>query len=469
MQRKLLATAVALTTIGLAQADSSFLSADPVEVVIDKDTAFDNPAFLMSTKNQVAISDFGSAGYVFNAFGQKMAVHTGRNGSNALDAFWAGNLGFGQLGVRIGYERDSNNGLAETSYDTFDGAQADYTYFSDESDTTTIDVGGNDTASLRIDDNVDNASDSELQIETGFNLTDLPLSGTLMLALPSDSSEETFNFVDTLNTDGQTTATYREQNTVEQSTTSERDGGLVAELTGRYKLNNQLYVTGELAINNENTLNRTVSKDTQVDTDLTGPTVDVNETTELDTQTLIESAEMTLIAGLDYRKFVGPAMFKIQPSLTYTSSSLTTTDKINKSTFVDALDATNNVTNATGETDVTFTETTQIAADVYISSEFLASEKWTWRAGALVEVMDYSNSKTRYTQNKVDQAGTGYEKDYISVTADGGTFSFLENTYTINLGNTYKPNDNVMLDMNIETNGAALSAWTAHFGLTVLY
>lgn len=462
MNKKLLVSAVAFATISTAHA-SSFLAGDPVEAVADKDTAFDNPAFLLNTKNQVAISDYGDVGAVFNAFGQKLAAHGGRSG-NAIDLFWAGGMDFGQVGVRLGYELDNTNDLFITTYN----GQSNFTYFNNDSDTTSIDVGGADSATLQVNDNINKFNTSELQIEAGYSLADMPISGTVQLTLAGQSDVETFELVDTLLTDGQTTATYSERETVVQTDSVESDGGLIAEVTGRYMLNNQTYVTGGLTLDNRTLLDTNKDVLTEYDLDIAGGnTVDVNQTTTTEFTTESEDNNLWLTVGLDHRRFIGPAMFKVQPTLTYHSNTVVDTDRVVEDTFRDVVTPTNNTTAATGITDITETKTTEIFNWVRVSTEFLTSERWTWRGGAWISLFEYNSTKTTYTQNQA--VGTSYEEDYVSVTDDGGNLEILNQSGTIDLGFTYKPNENITLDADIEADQQALQNWSANFGLTVFY
>jgi hypothetical protein len=460
MHKSLLVIAIALTSINVASA-SSFLAQDPVEQSMDKDTAFDNAAFLLSTKNQVTFSDFGDAGIVFNAFGQKLAIHTGRS-NNALDVFWGATLGFGHLGLRGGLEIDNSNDLLNTSY----FGQANYTYVQEDGASSI--VSGADTASLNVLENIDTLNTSEYQLEAGILFSDLPIEGTLRFSLPTFNDVETFDFVDTLNTDGTTTATYQARNTHDETSSTVSDGGLVLSASSRYKLNSNTHVTGSVDLNNRNFLTTNRIVDTQLDTDIAGGnTVDVNETTTTETTSSNKDNELTLSIGVDYRRFVGPAMVKFQPVINYQKSSDTDTSNVVVNTFVDALDANNNTTAATGVSDITTTESTDVDLTVRVSTEFLASPKWTWRAGANVGVIDYAASKTTYTQNTAQ--GSNYVLDYVSVTNDDSSFEMLDFTTVIDLGFTFRPAEAVAFDINLEANRQALQNWSADFALTLFY
>ncbi|MDN3650932.1 hypothetical protein QWZ13_18645 [Reinekea marina] len=461
MKKNLLVTAIAIASIGSASA-SSFLAGDPVESVADKDTAYDNPAFILNTKNQVTFSDWGNVGYVFNAFNQKLAVHGGRGG-NAIDVFWGGNLGFGGLGIASGYEIDNESELLVTSFT----GQTNFTYL--EEDGKTDLVVGNDTASLEVKANERAIKSSEAQIAAGFVLNDLPIDGTISLSLPSASTVDSLSVVDVLTTDGNTTATYRETRTTVSTTSSERTGGLVASAAGRYKFNSTTYVTGGIAINNNETTGFTRSVVTQFDENLAAPATDTNETTTTDSGSILDAKETIFSVGLDHRKNVGPAAIKIQPNLDYTTSSSSTSVTVSDNKFVDALDSANNTTGPTGVTSITASESTDIDANVRVSAEFAASQKWTWRAGANIDVLTYSSTKSTFTKNKVNNAGTGYEEDYVQVTEDDSSLEILDSGYAIDLGFSFKPSESAVLDINLESNNNALQNWTANFGFTFFY
>lgn len=448
MKKNYLVTAIAIASIGSASA-SSFLAGDPVEAVADKDTAYDNAAFILNTENQVTFSDWGNIGYVFNAFNQKLAVHGGR-GNNAIDVFWGGNLGFGGLGIRAGFETDTTSDLAVTAFN----GQTNFTYL--EEDGKTELVVGADTASLEVKDNELSTKTSEAQIAAGFALNDLPIDGSITLTLPSSSSVNSQHFIDVLTTDGTTTPTYRETRTTVTTASTERTGGLVASATGRYKFNPTTFVTGGVFINNNETTTNARSVITQFDQDLVAPATDTNETTTSDGGNVVDSKSSTFTIGLDHRKNVGAALLKIQPTLAYNSTSSVNTAKIAAGTFVDALDANNNTAMATGVTSITETSGSDIDADVRVSAEFAVSEKWTWRAGAALDLLTYNTSKTTVTQNKVDNAGTGYEEDYVQVTVDSSDLEILDAGYAIDLGFSFKPSENAVLDINLNSNNNQL-------------
>jgi hypothetical protein len=461
MNKKLLITAITIASLGTASA-SSFLAGDPVEAVADKDTAYDNPAFLLTTENQLSFSDWGNVGYVFNAFDQKLAVHGGRNG-NAVDVFWATTLGFGQLGIRAGYELDSTKGLSATSFN----GQTNFTYL-EEDGKTELD-NGTDTFSLDLKENETVDKSSEAQIAAGFVLDDLPIDGTITLSLPSSSDTDSFSAVDVINTNGLTTTTYRETRTTVITSSTERTGGLVSSATGRYKLTQSTFITGGIVINNDEETTSARSVVTQYDENIAAPSIDTNETTTTDTNTVEEDKSMTLLVGMDHRKTVGAALLKLQPTLSYTSSSLTTTNKTAANTFVDVITPANNTTGPTGTTSITASEGSEIDARVNVSAELKASEKWTWRAGTTIDLLKITSSKDTTTVNKVDGAGTGYEKDYVQVTADSSEVEFLQTGYAIDLGFAYKPSENSVLDVNLNSNNNPLQNWTANFGFTFYY
>lgn len=465
MNKKLLITAITVASFGSVSA-SSFLSFDPVEAVADKDTAYDNPAFLLTTENQLTISDWGNVGYVFNAFDQKLAVHGGRNG-NALDVFWATTLGFGQLGIRAGYELDKITGMSDINFLIGDGSQTNFTYL--EEDGKTDFDNGTDTFSLDLKENETIDKTSEAQIAAGFVLNDLPVDGTITLALRSSSDTDNFNAVDVVNTGGVTTTTYRETRTTVNTASTERTGGLVSSATGRYKLTESTFITGGIFIDNNEETTTSRSVVTQLDVNIAVPSTDTNETTTSDTNSVEEGKSMTLRVGMDHRKTVGATLLKLQPTLSYTSTSNTVNNKNVANTFVDAITPALNTTGPTGTTSITTTEGSEIDARVNVSAELMASEKWTWRAGTTIDLLKITSSKTTMTQNKVDVAGTGYEKDYVQVTADASELEILDAGYTINLGFGYKPSDNAVLDINLESNNSALQNWTANFGFTFFY
>lgn len=480
MNKKLLASAVAFAAVSNTFA-TSFLSTDPVESVYDKDTAYDNPAYLLSTQNQLSFSDFGTAGYVTNAFGQKVAVHVGRQSTNLgntvrnLDLFWAGNLGFGSIGVRAGYGIDTNKDDFKQDFLTTDGigslgvdAQTDYDYFESDGETT-IDVGGADTANLEVDtnDTVNNASMT--QLEAGVKLNDLPLDMVFRLSIPTSNETDTFSVTDVYNTDGQTTATNRRTHTTEYTEGTQRTGGLITSLSGRFQWRDDMFILGGLFINNdETTATESISFD-ELDVDLTGPTTNIDRVNEEETTEVINDNDTTLMLGLDHRVSLGPARFKVQPMVWYTSSKTETTNSVVKDTLTDTVDPTNNTEAATGVTDKELVENTNISSSVFFQAEYITSEKWTWRAGSQVDLLNYNNTTTTTTINQVNQAGDGYEENYVRVDSEASDLEILDFTYTLNLGFTVKANDVVSLDVNLESNQNQLQTWRADFGLRVLY
>ncbi|WP_196159609.1 hypothetical protein [Reinekea sp. G2M2-21] len=480
MKKKLLVSAVAFATFSTAQA-STFLSQDPVESVYDYDTAFDNPAYLATTENQLSFSDFGTAGYVNNAFGQKIGIHVGRlstnlgNTINNVDLFWAGNVGIGAVGVRVGYGLDTNKDDFKQDFLTTDGlsslnvdALTDYDYFENDG-TTTINVGAADTASLDVDANetVNNASMS--QIQAGLKLNDLPLDLVFSFSLPTSDETDTFNVTDVYNTDGQTTATNRTTNTLEYTEGTKRTGGLITSLSGRFQLRDDMFVLGALSIDNNETTETISASFDELDIDLTGPTTNVDQLTEEETKSVVADNNTTLMLGLDHRVALGAAKFKVQPSVWYTSSKTETKNSVVKDTFTNTLNAAANTTAATGVTDLELIESTNITGNIAVQAEYATSAKWIWRAGTTIGLLDINSTTTTTKVNKVNQAADGYEEDYVQINSEATDVEFLNFTNTLNLGFTVKANDIVSLDVNLESNQNALQNWTADFGLKILY
>lgn len=480
MKKKLLVSAVAIATISTSHA-TSFLSQDPIESVYDKDTAYDNPAYLLDTQNQLTFSDFGTAGYVTNAFGQKVAIHVGRdsfnlgNAVNNLDLFWAGNLGFGAIGVRAGYGLDTNKDDFSPTFTTTSNisslgvdAQTNYNYLESDGETT-IDVGGADTANLDVDTNetVDNASMTQLDV--GLKMNDLPLDVVFSLSLPSSNETDTFNVTDVYNVDGQTTATNRTTNTLDYTEGTERTGGLITSLAGRFQLREDIALIGGFYLNNDETTTSEKVTFDELDVDLTGPTTNVDQVTVLETSTVTADNDTSLMFGMDHRVVLGEAMFKVQPVLWYTRSNTETTNRTDKDTFTDTITPANNTVGPVGVTDSELVEQTNISSDIAVQVEYATSEKWTWRAGTNVSLFDFNTTTTTTTVNQVNQAGDGYEENYVSVDTEATDVEFLNWTTTMNLGFTVKATDIVSLDVNLETNQNSLQNWSADFGLSILY
>jgi len=462
-----------------------------LRTVADKDTAFDNPAFIVDTQNQISIAN-DNVGYVFNAFGQKLAVHGGNvvsftpNDSSAvatyfatnpmgvgnfniltdqLDIFWGADLGFGALGVRASYGLFNDSTLFATNYtgNAFSGAN---TYADLDDDGNTADDNGTDSYSLDVNSNSVEQKSSAAEIEVGAKLNDLPVDGSLQITLPSFSSASQFDVVDVENIAGVTTATDRNTHTFTRSQTAESTGGLSADLMGRYLLNESTFITGGFSTESGTIENNYTEVDDRLSVTLAGPTTTVDTTDTDKTRETYESSDMTVNVGVDYRKNVGPAMFKVQSSLVYTSSSVTKTNETLTDTFVDVITPASNTTGATGVTTKNLVETTSINAPLRISAEFTASEKWTWRAGTSSNLLEKTDSKTTTTNNKVDQAATGFELDFVAIDAETGSLEFLDFFNEVSLGFTYSPAENVALDAALDTTGN-LSTWGADFALTI--
>ncbi|MFQ3229458.1 hypothetical protein [Reinekea sp.] len=504
---------LAITTVSLSTAQaSSFLAQDPVEAVADKNTAFDNPAYLAQTANQITFADSDNIGYVFNAFGQKMAVHVGAEPSlyapntalgtnpdsytlnndrmgldnfktidDQIDLFWVGNMSFGSLGVRASAGSNGSSGQWTADFlnngaPTFNGAdgtainaQADGTYNSyalPSSGSTSL-VTGTVTDSLSVSKNEKQVKAGFYSLTAGVQLNDLPLDATFSLNLPSYSTSSSFSYVESqTDTAGPTTL---DKITADYSESVGKTGGLSISTTGRYKLEDTLHVTSGLMIHNE-----TVSAEYDVsftevnDTDTSTAALDSNETWTYKESQLSESSTFAMMAGLDYQTVANNVIFRAQPSLLFVKNKTESSEKVGSDTYVDALDANNNVTDPTGTNNSSFVQSnTTISLPVNLSVEYAASERWTWRGGASAAILTHTKEEQTETVYKVDVAGTGYEKDYETKTQEDLNL-LIGSSVAMNLGFTYAPLPNITLDSAINTSGA-LQNWRADFGLTYKY
>jgi hypothetical protein len=297
----------------------------------------------------------------------------------------------------------------------------------------------------------------------------MPIDGSVTISLPSFSSTAAFDTVEVLNTDGFTTTTERETQTITRAQTAESTGGLNASAQGRYKLNSDLYITSGISLTNSKLQNTIKTATTNHTNDVTGSTITQNETTTDEIIENLESGTTMLSIGADYRKFVGPAMFKIQPSLEWESTTSTSKSETKEDTFVDALDAGNNTTGAVGVTSSTEEKVSTISVPVNISIEYLVNEKWTWRAGTRANLLSSTSTTETTTTNKVNTTNDGYELDQVEINTDNSGLQILDFVDDVSLGFTQTPNDFVKLDGELTTSAGGFDDWNINFGITVFY
>lgn len=473
MNKKLLALAVSSLAFSAAQANS-FLEDSPVEDIHIYDHAFTNPAFLGTTENQLSITDQsgGQIGWVNSIFGQKTGLHLGRdvdavsgdspntysgttdttnldnfvNLDEALDLFWAANLGFGALGVNATIASQSDTDLVESTRASFHDGTVDYLYTS-ESEAEFDD--GTDVFNLDVTGNESKESSRYLALEAGAALTDLPASVGVRVALPNASSSYNLSWTDTQNVGasggGNTTARNIQ---TQQDVTSSEMSGLEASVYGMFNLSSNLKLLGMVGTNSEtiNSTDETVTIDND-DSDLNAAGVDTNETVTFKDSTEYKDSTLMAMVGARLTNQAGPVEIIVQNTLEFSNRTESTTYSIDQDTLVDQVTTANSTTGRTGVNSISEDKTMTITMPITVSGEWVASEKWTWRAGSTANLMEYTSETDTETSyiNDPDNT-TGFVEDVVNQTTDSTFLVLPLSVSNVDFGFSYMPVENVTID-----------------------
>ena len=84
---------------------------------------------------------------------------------------------------------------------------------------------------------------------------------------------------------------------------------------------------------------------------------------------------------------------------------------------------------------------------IMVSGEWVASEKWTWRAGSSANLLSYTSETVTATSYKNDPDNTtGFVKDVVNQTTDSTFLVLPLSIEDIDFGFSYMPVENVIID-----------------------
>ena len=484
MRKKILASAITIASINAAYA-STFLSDDPIEGIYDFQTAFDNPANLSLTSNQITAADNGQIGVVFEAFGQKLGATIGESASpflpngadeqdyglaelyssglfspastnpddfqpivDRLDLFWSSNFSFGNLGVQATYGSNSDTGLFQSTYDSQVGANPTVDL---NADGNGAEDDGTNLYSIDVSANENTSNNSFLKLTSGIKLNDLPLDVSVGISLPKVASIAEFKVQDNYSAgaSGGATATAFERVTQEDLEKVESTGGLVLDLNARYRFNQMLDFLSTVNFHSaEVTSTRNYRFVNYSDTNADN-TAETNTTTTLNGEVVQNRGNNVFAAGADYHMTNGQARLQLISWLRLETTSTETTASKKTDTVVDSVAATT-TTNPTGTVYSEVSEMTVISLPIAAALEYDTSEKWTWRAGAKATILTKTSTEEENSSYRVNSSGDGYEVDETQVTTNSSGWLVGQANGTVNIGVSYSPIPSVTFDARVE-------------------
>lgn len=430
MLKKLPLAILAASTVGASFAADNFVQYNAVDAVVIQDNAWDNPAAIANTANQVAVSDQDTAGVVFNSGSQKIGIHAGNVAGNSfladtegganenpvgaargLDLFW----GMGQqskTGVRFGYYTVNDKGLASVGFGAPSFAD---TIFLTEGSTTFEDGAGN-KATITIADNKNVSNFTKYELSFGQIL---PRGGfSVNLAMPTFNNQELLKYTTVTDqaADGAPDIT-REFTSNEQASS-----GFSYEASAGFKqfFSRSFYVFGNGAYNSYNT-NVVDEQRVVIKVPETDDAVTATQTTSSDNASVIRSE---VGAGLVQR--TATTTMQIKGSFVYrryaetTQDNTTVTEGVEAPTGVDASDS------------VTFNSFfLPVEASIEGSKEGSA---FTWRAGARANLLTLINQKVTEGEHNPDADNEKYALDYTKINVQDSDMATGGATVSLGMG-----------------------------------
>ena len=473
MKKKLIVSAITMATMTVAHGQT-FLANSPVNDIHISDNAFTNPAFVGTTEDQLTLTDQngGQLGWITTQFGQKIGIHLGRdvdavsndhpdtysgtvdtssldnfaNLDEALDLFWGANLGFGALGVNATVAAQSDKELVQSNRTSVHNGSVNFLFTSDSN--ATFD-DNTDLFALDVSDNESKESGRYYGLTAGVALTDLPATINMSIAMPSASSSYALAWTDTQDVGASGGAAATARNIQSQSDITSSDmSGLETALSGTFNLTSALQLNATLAFGSQTiaSTNKTVTKDND-DSDLNTAGVDTDSTDTFEDSSEYKEGLFATMLGARYTRQAGAVEIVVQSQLVMSAQTTTTSYTIDEDTLVDAVTPASSTTGRTGTNSESEEKEFSLYMPIRVSAQWVASDKWTWRAGSNSNLFYFLNeSATEITYKDDPDNTTGFVKDKENQTVDS-VFSVLPAFVAgIDLGFSYSPLKNVTFD-----------------------
>lgn len=444
MLKKLPLAILAASTVGATFAADNFVLDNAVDTVVIQDNVWGNPAALLNTSNQVAVTDNGNAGVVFEAAGQKLGVHVGRDaehdfiaagaGGNvapsatdtSLDLFWGADLG-AKTGLRFGYTVDSDKTLALT---TFNAPSFGDDIFPTEGNTTFEDADGN-KATLNITGNELVTSLTTYELSFGQILARGGYS--VNFSLPTFNNQSLVSY--TASTDQ--AADGAPDLSLKSTANRQASSDFSFEVSGGFKqfFSRSFYVTGGGAYNSYNT--SLIIENENISTVGTTETKTASQSTSSFGLNVIAAS---VGAGLVQRN--AATTVRVEGGIDYSRSVSTSSGNATVVEGVEAPKGTNSGSKGT-ENNITVPFAVSVEASKPGSS-------FTWRAGASADLLELMTDKDTTNSYSANSDATGFDLDYAKI--DGQSSELNSNASQMFLGMGWAPVEN--LEFNAVINQA---------------
>lgn len=418
-------------TFANPSADGSFNIANDVVLI---DSVWTNPANIVDMSNQVSISSESAGGIVLPAFGQKFGFHVAEVDSRSdiadarADMFWGSTFGFGEMGLRLGLEVNSEKDLKENDFPL-----------------GTID-SGNNTFNVDYDTNETVSKFSDFILMPGFTI----LKGRIEIV--GEIAYTTARFGDAVDKVEVTTFGAAAGGNPTGSETIETDNEEMFRASRfsfgtntRFYFEENLYVNflGKLV----NTSRETTVRDSERITNRNGDGDIISDTANIDESLIdISNRELSLGIELGVIEKINKSVVRLEAGLVGIWNSSDIKEKVLTDQFVDHTINSNSIRNATGlnfeEEDSGFRFNLPVRATFQAN----VTDQWSWRAGIqtnLVEIFSESKVKVDYSP-KSDN--TGFDKDFTSQMIDSSSLAITNGT-SVAFGFGYEPIENLTLDL----------------------